>query len=81
MLPQVVAKDPTAELVFLAEGLKAKETGKRTSTREMSDTGTWGDVDPKLSTLERGRAGAETAIAADVAFIEAWKKLRPMGSK
>lgn len=81
MLPQVVAKDPTAELVFLAEGLKAKDTGKHTSTREMSDTGTWGEVDPKLSTLQRGRAQAEVTIAADVAFIEAWKKLRPLGAK
>jgi creatinine amidohydrolase len=81
MLPQVIARDPTAELVFLAEGLKAKETGKHTSTREMSDTGTWGDVDPKLSTLERGRASALATIDADVAFIQAWKKLRPLGAK
>lgn len=81
MLPQVIARDPTAERVFLAEGLKAKETGKHTSTREMSDTGTWGEVDPKLSTLERGRANALATIDADVAFIEAWKKLRPLGTK
>jgi creatinine amidohydrolase len=78
MLPQVIAGDDTAETVFLAEGLKDKATGKHTSTREMSDTGTWGEVDPKLSTLKRGRAQAEAAIAADVAFIEAWKKLRPL---
>lgn len=81
MLPQIAAGDDTAARLFLAEGLKAKETGKRTSTREMSDTGTWGEVDPKLSTLERGRAQAEAAINADVAFIEAWKKLRPLGTK
>ena len=31
MLPEVVAGDPTATRIFLAEGLKAKETGK-TST-------------------------------------------------
>lgn len=81
MLPQVIARDPTAERVFLAEGLKAKDTGKHTSTREMSDTGTWGEVDPKLSTLERGRASALASIDASVAFIEAWKKLRPMAAK
>jgi creatinine amidohydrolase len=78
MLPQVIAGDDTAETVFLAEGLKDKASGKHTSTREMSDTGIWGEVDPKLSTLKRGRAQAEAAIAADVAFIEAWKKLRPL---
>lgn len=81
MLPQVNADDATAERVFLAEGLKAKETGKNTSTREMSDTGTWGTVNPNLSTLERGRAQAEAWIAANVAFIEAWKKLRPLERK
>ena len=47
MLPEVVAGDPTATLVFLAEGLKAKSTGKGTSTREMTDTGTWGQRDPR----------------------------------
>ncbi|MCA1583601.1 MAG: creatininase family protein, partial [Acidobacteria bacterium] len=55
MLPDVVAGDPTAMLVFLAEGLKAKSTGKNTSTREMSDTGTWGLRDPKEATVEQGR--------------------------
>jgi creatinine amidohydrolase len=81
MLPKVIAHDPTAERVFLAEGLKAKETGKHTSTREMSDTGTWGEVDPKLSTLARGRATALATIDADVAFIEAWKTMRPLDAK
>jgi creatinine amidohydrolase len=81
MLPKVIARDPTAERVFLAEGLKAKETGKHTSTREMSDTGTWGEFDPKLSTLARGRATALATIDADVAFIESWMTLRPLGAK
>lgn len=78
MLPEVVAGDPTATLVFLAEGLKAKSTGKGTSTREMTDTGTWGERDPREATAEQGRRETENFVAAAVKFIERWKQLRPM---
>ncbi|MFN2445603.1 MAG: creatininase family protein [Vicinamibacterales bacterium] len=78
MLPDVVAGDPTATLVFLAEGLKAKSTGKNTSTREMSDTGTWGLRDPKEATVEQGRRESENFVQAAVKFIERWNELRPM---
>lgn len=78
MLPEVVAGDPTATLVFLAEGLKAKGTGKGTSTREMSDTGTWGLRDPREATAEAGRRDTENFVQAAVQFIERWKQLRPM---
>jgi creatinine amidohydrolase len=78
MLPAVVANDPTATLVFLAEGLKAKGTGKGTSTREMSDTGTWGARDPKEATAEQGRRESDNFVQAAVRFIERWKELRPM---
>ena len=78
MLPAVVAGDPTATLVFLAEGLKAKSTGKGTSTREMTDTGTWGQRDPKEATVEQGRRDTENFVQAAVRFIERWKELRPM---
>ena len=77
MLPEVVAGDPTATLVFLAEGLKAKGTGKGTSTREMSDTGTWGLRDPKAATAEQGREATESFVQAAVRFIERWRQLRP----
>jgi creatinine amidohydrolase len=77
MLPDVVAGDPTATLVFLAEGLKAKGTGKGTSTREMSDTGTWGVRDPKEATAAQGREAAERFVQAAVRFIERWRQLRP----
>jgi creatinine amidohydrolase len=77
MLPEVVAGDPTATLVFLAEGLKAKSTGKGTSTREMSDTGTWGVRDPKEATAEQGRASTERFVSAAVQFITRWRQLRP----
>jgi len=78
MLPDVIAGDPTATLVFLAEGLKAKSTGKGTSTREMTDTGTWGQRDPREGTAEQGRREAENFVQAAVRFIERWKQLRPL---
>jgi creatinine amidohydrolase len=65
-------------LVFLAEGLKAKSTGKGTSTREITDTGTWGLRDPKEATVEQGRRATEDFVQAAVRFIERWKQLRPM---
>lgn len=77
MLPEVVAGDPTATLVFLAEGLKAKSTGKGTSTREMSDTGTWGVRDPKEATAEQGREESQRFVDAALRFIARWRQLRP----
>ena len=78
MLPEVVAGDPTATRIFLADGLKAKDTGKKTSTREMSDTGTWGLRNPNEATAEAGRRETEAFVDAAVKFIERWKQLRPM---
>jgi len=79
--PQVAAGDPTASLVFLAEALKAKSTGKHTSTREMTDTGSWSELDPKLATAAQGQAEVEAFVSSAVQFIDAWKALRPMGVK
>ena len=78
MLPEVVAGDPTATLVFLAEGLKARTPARGTSTREMTDTGTWGQRDPHEATAEQGRRETENFVQAAVRFIERWKQLRPM---
>ena len=78
MVPDVLAGDPTALRVFLAEGLKAEETGKRTSAREMSSTGVWGLRDLNESNAERGRRGTESFVAAAVQFIERWNELRPL---
>ena len=80
MLPEVVAGDPTALAVFLAEGLKDDATGKRTSAAEMSTTGVWGVRDPRASTAERGRADTESLVTAAVGFIERWNELRPPGT-
>ncbi|MDZ4714637.1 MAG: creatininase family protein [Cytophagales bacterium] len=81
MLPKVNAGDPTATLVFLAEGLKAEETGKKTSSAEMSSTGVWGVRDPKESTAERGASDVARTTAAAVKFIDRWNELRPYTPK
>ena len=80
MLPAVVAGDPTATAVFLAEGLKDSATGKGTSAAEMSTTGVWGVVDPAEASLERGRIATEAFVDAAVAFIARWNELRPPGT-
>ena len=80
MLPEVVAGDPTALAVLLAEGLKDEATGKRTSSAEMSTTGVWGIRDPAESTVERGRRATESFVSAAIAFIARWNELRPPGT-
>jgi creatinine amidohydrolase len=78
MVPAVIADDPTATLLFLAEALKAKSTGKHTSTREMSNTGVWSTADIHLASPALGKAQTDAFINASVEFIERWKQLRPM---
>ena len=74
MLPDVVAGDPTALQLFLAEGLKAEETGKKTSSAEMSTTGVWGERDPADGTAARGEDQMRRTIAAAVQFIDRWNE-------
>jgi creatinine amidohydrolase len=80
MLPEVVAGDPTALAVFLAEGLKDETTGKGTSAEEMSTTGVWGVRDPAEATAERGQSETRAMVSAAVAFIHRWNELRPPGT-
>ena len=78
MVPDVLAGDETALRVFLAEGLKAEETGKGTSSHEMSSTGVWGVRDLQDSSAEQGRRETEDFVQAAVEFIARWNELRPM---
>jgi creatinine amidohydrolase len=78
MLPEVIARDPTATSVFLAEGLKPEATGKHTSTREMTASGVWSERDTRESSAAQGRAQVQEFVTAAVQFIERWKTLRPM---
>jgi len=75
MLPEVIEGEPTALMLFLAEGLKAEETGKKTSSAEMSNTGVWGEVDPKESTSKRGGDNTKRTVDAAVKFIDRWNEL------
>jgi creatinine amidohydrolase len=78
MLPQVAAGDPVASFVFLAEGLKPRDTDKHTSTREMTATGVWSERDTHEATAEAGRQANDRMVASAVQFIERWKSLRPL---
>jgi creatinine amidohydrolase len=78
LLPLVESGDPTATRIFLAEALKPKDTGKHTSTREMTATGVWSNRDTRDSTVERGRQETESFVNAAVQFIERWKTLEPV---
>ncbi len=81
MLPDVIKGDDTALLVFLAEGLKMEETGKKTSSKEMSTTGVWGVRDLKESKAAYGKGMSDSLVNAAVAFIDRWNELRPFGTK
>lgn len=75
MLPHVLSNDPTAKMLFLAEGLKAEDTGKRTSSAEMSETGVWGERDPNEATVQRGRNNTDRIIQGAIQFIDRWNEL------
>ena len=77
-LPQVIAGDDTATTVFLAEALKPKDTGKHTSTREMTQTGVWSERNTREASAERGREYSEAFVDASVQFIERWRVLKPL---
>jgi creatinine amidohydrolase len=77
-LPEVNAGDPTAIRVFLAETLKPKETGKHTSTREMTQTGVWSEQNVREASADRGREESEAFVDASVQFIQRWAVLTPL---
>ena len=81
MLPEVIANEPTAKMLFLAEGLKAEKTGKGTSSKEMSTTGVWGERDPKESTAKRGEDATTRMVNAAVKFIDRWNELSSFKAK
>ncbi len=75
--PLVATGDRAATLVFLAEALKPKTTGKGTSTAEMSTTGVWSERDPRDATAAQGQQATNAFVDDAVRFIERWKQLRP----
>jgi creatinine amidohydrolase len=55
-------------------GFRPLETGKKTSTREISNIGAVTTGDIKTATAERGRKQLEDFISAAAKFIEEWRK-------
>ncbi len=78
MLPRVDTADRTTTLLFLSQALKAKNTGKQTSTREMTSTGVWSEADPAQASAARGKAYTDLFVEASVQFIDTWKRLQPL---
>lgn len=76
--PLVATGDRAATLVFLAEALKPKSTGKGTSTAEMSTTGSWSERNPREASATQGKQASDAFVDTAVRFIERWKQLRPM---
>jgi creatinine amidohydrolase len=74
----VIAGDDTATTIFLAEALKPKDTGKHTSTREMTRTGVWSERDTREASADRGRQDSDAFVEASVLFIERWRMLKPL---
>ena len=62
----------------LAEDMRFRplETGEKTSTREMTDTGSVTTGDIRTATAERGRRELEGFIDAAAKFIEAWRNIK-----
>ena len=81
MLPRVDTADRTTTLLFLSQALKAKSTGKQTSTREMTPTGVWSEADPAQASAARGKAYTDLFVEASVQFIDTWKRLQPLKSE
>lgn len=74
MLPDVIAGDPTALQLFLAEGLKAEETGKKTSSLEMTPIGVWGERHPNEGSAARGEYEVKRMVDAAVKFVDRWNE-------
>ncbi len=65
--------DPVFAGVWSSMWFRPLETGKKTSTREMTNTGAVTTGDIKTATAERGRKELEDFVAAAARFIEEWR--------
>jgi creatinine amidohydrolase len=65
--------DPAFAAVWGSMWFRPLETGKQTSTREMTNTGAVTTGDITTATAERGRRELEGFVAAAAGFIEEWR--------
>jgi len=68
-------EEPNLEQVTSVCMFTPKETGKKGSTREMTNTGVFSTGNPKDARAEYGKQDTERFIKAAVKFIRAWKKI------
>jgi creatinine amidohydrolase/Fe(II)-dependent formamide hydrolase-like protein len=68
--------DPIFGQVADAMRFRPLESGKQTSTREMSNTGSVTTGDIKTATAERGRRELEGFIDNAAKFIEEWRRIK-----
>lgn len=68
--------DPALGQVAGSMLFRPLETGKKTSTREMTNTGAVTTGDIRTATAERGRKELEDFIIAAAKFIEEWRKIK-----
>jgi len=72
-LMEMSKEDPSFSAVWGSIWFRPLETGKKTSTREMTNTGAVTTGDIKTATAERGRKELEDFITAAAKFIEEWR--------
>jgi creatinine amidohydrolase len=77
-IAEAMEKDAALSRIFWAQTFLPEETGKKTSTREMTETGVFATGDPKEATAERGKLEVDAFVAAACSFIEKWKRLEPL---
>jgi creatinine amidohydrolase len=68
--------DPALAELAQEMRFRPQETGKKMSTREMTDTGSVTTGDIKTASAERGRREIEGFIDAAARFIEAWRAVK-----
>lgn len=62
--------------VMMAGMFCPQETGKNSSTREMTDNGVFSTGDPKNANVEKGKKLVQPLIKAAIKFINDWKSVK-----
>ena len=67
--------NPDLSLIFSANIFLSEKSGKKATTRDLTNTGIFTKGDPKDAKAEYGRKQTEARVNAAVKFINDWKKL------
>lgn len=70
-------ENPDLMEIFWSLLATPEKTGKGGASHQISSNGIWPFSDPKDATREHGEQIAKKMVANAVAFIEAWKKVKP----